>query len=120
MEVVSEIEKLIGNTTSTLDQTQMNFDVIIGVVNISRQIITDTNLDSEDVVEVMYIAPFAKEIKGMLCSAFIIYEWNSLCIKIFYLYGQIVHDVVDIVDTVIDWPEQEVEQSGSLYELQCV
>ena len=53
MEVVSEIEELVGNTTSTLDQTQMNFDVIIGVVNISRQIITDTNLDSEDVVEVM-------------------------------------------------------------------
>ena len=36
------------------------------------------------------------------------------------IYGQIVHDVVDIVDAVIDWPEQEVEQSGSLYELQCM
>ena len=27
---------------------------------------------------------------------------------------------MDIVDTVIDWPEQGVEQSGSLYELQCM
>ena len=53
VEVVSEIEELVGNTTSTLDQTQINFDVITGVVNISREIITDTNLESEDVVEVM-------------------------------------------------------------------
>lgn len=54
VEVVSEIEELVANTTSTLDQTQMNFDVITGVVNISRQIIVDTDLNSEDVVEVMW------------------------------------------------------------------
>ena len=42
----------MGNTISSLDQSQMNFDVITNVVDISRQIVDEADLDNEEIVEV--------------------------------------------------------------------
>ena len=52
IEVVSDLEDLVSNTSSILDQSQMNFDVITDIVNISRQIVDEADLDNEEVVEV--------------------------------------------------------------------
>ena len=53
MEVVNNLTQLVQNTNS-LDQTMMNFDVLVGIVNISRQIIT-TIEQGEEVIEVRIV-----------------------------------------------------------------
>ena len=50
--VVNNLMQLVQNTTSLLDQTMINFDVIVGLVNISREIVNETNLESGQLVEV--------------------------------------------------------------------
>ena len=52
VEFVSNLSRLVGNTSSLMDQTMMNFDVIVGLVNISREIINDSNIESGRVMEV--------------------------------------------------------------------
>ena len=52
VEFVSNLRRLVGNTSSLMDQTMMNFDVIVGLVNISREIINDSNIESGRVMEV--------------------------------------------------------------------
>lgn len=54
MEVVNNLTQLVRITSSPLDQIMMNFDVIVGIVNISRQIITAIE-QSEDVIEVRIV-----------------------------------------------------------------
>ena len=50
--VVNNLMQLVQNTTSLLDQTMINFDVIVGLVNNSREIVNETNLESGQLVEV--------------------------------------------------------------------
>ena len=54
MEVVNNLTQLVRITNSPRDQIMMNFDVIVGIVNISRQIITAIE-QSEDVIEVRIV-----------------------------------------------------------------
>lgn len=55
MEAVNNLALLVETTSSLLDQTMMNFDVIVGLVDISRQIINERNLESGQVLEVKII-----------------------------------------------------------------
>ena len=55
MEAVNNLALLVESTSSPLDQTMMNFDVIVGLVDVSRQIISERNLESGQVLEVRIV-----------------------------------------------------------------
>ena len=52
VDVVNNLALLVESTSSLLDQTMMNFAVIVDLVDDTRQIINERNLESGQVMEV--------------------------------------------------------------------
>ena len=52
VEVIGELEELVGNTTSHDDQSARNFKIIVNIVDISSQVVNNTTLDAMQVTEV--------------------------------------------------------------------
>ena len=52
VDVVNTLALLVESTSSLLDQTMMNFAVIVDLVDDTRQIINERNLESGQVMEV--------------------------------------------------------------------
>ena len=55
MEAVNNLALLVESTSSLVDQTMMNLEVIVGLVDIFRQIINERNLESGQVLEVRIV-----------------------------------------------------------------